>query len=116
MPLASFEELNRRQGEAGRAAVRQRPQRGGRAACARRTPGITATRDLTVFCYQIGAVEGGPRLRTHTRDARVAARSSASRSNPNIQAFDDLDDVFAFCERDGERNATRSATTSTASS
>ena len=34
--------------------------------------GITATRDLTMFCYQVGAVEGGPRLRTHTRNARVA--------------------------------------------
>ena len=28
--------------------------------------GVTASRDLTVFCYQIGAQEGGPRLRTHS--------------------------------------------------
>ena len=76
------------------------------AACARRTRASPRRAISTVFCYQLGALEGGPRLRTHSRDARLAAPSSASPSTRNIEAFDELEAVFAFC---GDMEAKRHA-------
>jgi DNA ligase (NAD+) len=95
MPLASFEELNRRQGEAGeRLFVNARNAAAG--SLRQKDAGITATRDLTVFCYQVGANDGGPRLRTHERSTISKA---SKRSAPRWR-----------------RTATRSATTSMVSS
>ena len=113
MPLASFADLNQRQGEAGeRLFVNARNAAAG--SLRQKDAGVTATRDLTVFCYQTGALEGGPRLRSHSETLAWLAELGFP-VNPNIQAFDDLDAVFAFCG-EMEANATRSATTSTASS
>ena len=64
MPLAAFEELNQRQGAAGeRLFTNARNAAAG--SLRQKDASITASRDLTLFCYEIGAVEGGPRLRTH---------------------------------------------------
>jgi DNA ligase (NAD+) len=95
MPLASFEELNRRQGEAGeRLFVNARNAAAG--SLRQKDASVTASRDLTVFCYQVGAVEGGPRLRTHQETLAWLAELGFP-VEPHIQAFDDLDGVFAFC-------------------
>ena len=79
MPLAAFEALEpaprrRRASGCSRTRATRPPE-----ACARRIPSVTATRDLTLFCYQIGAQEGGPRLRTHEETLDVARGRSASR-------------------------------------
>ena len=64
MPLAAFEALNQRQGDAGeRLFTSARNSAAG--SLRQKDPSITATRDLTLYCYQPGAREGGPRLRTH---------------------------------------------------
>jgi DNA ligase (NAD+) len=96
MPLPSFEDLNRRQGEAGdRLFVNARNAAAG--SLRQKDAGITATRDLTVFCYQVGAVEGGPRLRTHTETLEWLT-SLGFPVEPHIRPVADLDAVFAFCE------------------
>jgi DNA ligase (NAD+) len=96
MPVASFEELNRRQGEAGdRLFVNARNAAAG--SLRQKDAGITATRDLTVFCYQVGALEGGPRLKSHT-EMLAWIEELGFPVNPHISAFDDLDEVFRFCE------------------
>jgi DNA ligase (NAD+) len=95
MPLASFEELNRRQGEADeRLFVNARNAAAG--SLRQKDARITASRDLTVFCYQPGIVQGGPRLRTHHETLEWIAELGFP-VEPHIQRLDDLDDVFAFC-------------------
>ena len=59
-------------------------------------PRVTATRDLAIYCYQLGAVEGGPRLRTHAETLAWLTELGFP-VNPHISAFDDLDGVFGFC-------------------
>ena len=80
MPLAVVRGAEPPAGRGRRAALRQPAQRGGRAACARRTRASPRRATSTFFCYQLGAKEGGPRLRTHHETLDVAARRSASRS------------------------------------
>jgi len=97
MPLVAFEALNRRQGEAGeRLFTNARNAAAG--SLRQKDPGVTATRDLALYAYQLGAKEGGPRLRTHQETLTWLAALGFP-VNPHIEAFDDLDGVFAFCER-----------------
>ncbi len=63
MPLAAFEALNRRQGEAGeRLFTSARNSAAG--SLRQKDPGVTATRDLELFCYHIGA-QGGRTATAH---------------------------------------------------
>jgi DNA ligase (NAD+) len=97
MPLAAFEELNRRQGAAGeRLFTNARNAAAG--SLRQKDASVTASRDLTMFCYEIGAVVGGPKLRTHEETLQWL-RELGLPVNPEIRAFDDLDEVYAFCER-----------------
>jgi DNA ligase (NAD+) len=96
MPLAAFGALNRRQGDAGeRLFTNARNAAAG--SLRQKDPGITATRDLALFTYQLGIKEGGPRLRTH-EETLGWMKSLGFPVNPHIKAFDDLDGVFAFIE------------------
>ncbi len=97
MPLAAFETLNRRQGEAGERLFTS-PRNAAAGSLRQKDPGITATRDLTLYAYQLGANEGGPRLRTH-QEMLAWLETLGFPVNPNIEGLDDLESVFAFCER-----------------
>ena len=96
MPLAAFEALNKRQ-----AAAEERLFTNARNAAAgslrQKDPGVTATRDLAIFCYHIGAQEGGPRLQTHMETLKWL-KELGFPVNPKIKPFDSLDAVYAFCE------------------
>ncbi|HYL53699.1 MAG TPA: NAD-dependent DNA ligase LigA [Acidimicrobiia bacterium] len=97
MPLAAFEALNRRQGEAGeRLFTNARNAAAG--SLRQKDPGITATRDLAFFSYHIGAREGGPRLRTHEQTLAWLGELGFP-VNPHIEAFDSLDAVHEFARR-----------------
>ena len=104
MPLAAFEELNRRQGAAGdRLFTNARNAAAG--SLRQKDASITGARDLTMFCYEVGAVTGGPRLRTHL-DTLEWLRELGFPVNPEIQRFDDLGAVFGRCEEiEGKRHA-----------
>ena len=96
MPLAAFDELNRRQGAAGdRLFTNARNAAAG--SLRQKDARITASRDLTLFCYEVGAVVGGPRLRTH-EDTLDWLRELGFPVNPEIQVFDDLASVYERCE------------------
>ena len=104
MPLKAFEELNKRQ-----AAANERLFTAARNSAAgslrQKDASITGSRDLALFCYEIGAVEGGPRLRTH-EDTLAWLRELGFPVNPEIQVFDDLDAVFERCEEmEAQRHA-----------
>ncbi len=97
MPLASFEALNRRQGDAGERLFTN--ARNAAAGSLRvKDTSITASRDLALYCYQPGVIEGGPKLRSHEETLAWLAKLGFP-VNPHIEAFDDLDAVFAFCEQ-----------------
>jgi DNA ligase (NAD+) len=96
MPLASFEELNKRQGEA---ELRLFANARNAAAGSLRVKdvSITASRDLSLFCYQLGVKEGGPRLRTHVETLEWIEELGFP-VNPRIKPFDALDGVYAFVD------------------
>ena len=98
MPLAVVRGAEPAPGRGRRAAVRQRPQRGGRqpAPEGRRASPRRAT--STLFCYQIGARRGRPTAAHAQRDARVAREARLPGRTRTSRPFDDLDAVFAFCE------------------
>jgi DNA ligase (NAD+) len=104
MPLASFEDLNRRQGEAGlRLFANARNAAAG--SLRQKDVSITASRDLSLFAYQLGALEGGPRLRTHM-EMLAWLEELGVPVNPHIEAFDSLDGVYKFVEQmEAQRHA-----------
>jgi DNA ligase (NAD+) len=104
MPLAAFDELNRRQGAAGdRLFTNARNAAAG--SLRQKDASVTASRDLTLFCYELGAVTGGPKRRTH-EETLAWLRELGLPVNPEIKAFDDLNGVFGFCEHmEAQRHA-----------
>ena len=105
MPLASFEELNRRQGEAGeRLFVNARNAAAG--SLRQKDAGVTATRDLTRVLLPARRARGRPAPAHALRDARRGCAELGFPVNPNIEAFDELEAVFAFC---GDMEAKRHA-------
>jgi DNA ligase (NAD+) len=95
MPLRAFEELNRRQREAdGRLFANPRNAAAG--SLRQKDASITASRDLAMFCYQLGAKTGGPVLRTHL-ETLDWLRELGFQVNPHITLHDDLRSVYEFC-------------------
>jgi len=97
MPLAAFDELNRRQAAAGdRLFTNARNAAAG--SLRQKDARVTASRDLTIFCYEVGAVTGGPRLRTH-QETLAWLGELGFPVNPEIQTFGDLAEVYERCEQ-----------------
>ncbi len=97
MPLAAFEALNKRQGQAGDRLFTS-PRNAAAGSLRQKDPGITATRDLTLYAYQLGVKEGGPRLRTH-QETLAWIKVLGFPVNERIEAIEDLEGVYDFCER-----------------
>ncbi|MGZ8764625.1 MAG: NAD-dependent DNA ligase LigA, partial [Acidimicrobiia bacterium] len=95
MPTTSFEELNRRQA-AAEARLFANPRNAAAGSLRQKDPSITASRDLALFCYQLGANSGGPRLRTHI-DTLAWLRELGFPVNPLIDHHDSLESVYGFC-------------------
>ncbi len=57
---------------------------------------ITAGRDLSLWCYQLGEVQGGPALATH-HETLDLLRELGFPVNPEIRTVDTLDEVYAYC-------------------
>ncbi len=104
MPLAAFAELNRRQEAAGdRVFTNARNAAAG--SLRQKDARVTAARDLTLFCYEVGAVIGGPRLRSH-EDTLAWLAEMGFPVNPEIRAVGDLDAVYTRCEEmEAQRHA-----------
>jgi DNA ligase (NAD+) len=96
MPLAAFEELNRRQGEA-ELRLFANPRNAAAGSLRQKDASITASRDLAMFCYQLGAREGGISPRTHTETLEWLDGAGIP-VNDRIERFDSLDEVHRFCE------------------
>jgi DNA ligase (NAD+) len=97
MPLASFEELNRRQGDAGERLFAN-PRNAAAGSLRQKDPRITASRDLAFDAYQLGVQEGGPALRSH-HETLSWLRDLGLPVNEHIEQLPSLDAVYDFCER-----------------
>ena len=97
MPLSSFEELNRRQGEAGDRLFAN-PRNAAAGSLRQKDPRVTASRDLAFDAYQLGVVDGGPRLGSHSETLAWLGELGLP-VNDHIELLADLDAVFSFCER-----------------
>ena len=96
MPVASFERLNEAAAAAGtRPFVNPRNSAAG--SLRQKDPAITAQRDLAFWSYQLGALEGGPELSTHTESLEFL-RSLGLPVNPEVRTFTSLDDVLGHCK------------------
>ena len=97
MPITAFEELNQRQGEAG-LRLFANPRNSGAGSLRQKDPKITASRELAMFAYQVGAIEGGPRLTRHSQTLELLAEAGLP-VNPEIRTLGSLEEVDAFCHR-----------------
>jgi DNA ligase (NAD+) len=110
MPVSAFEELNRRQGEAGdRLFVNPRNSAAG--SLRQKDSSITASRDLSFWAYQVGDLvlagagpsgtdEGLPGRLADTHEATLEWLDRAGFPvNPERQVVHGLDQVVEFCHR-----------------
>jgi DNA ligase (NAD+) len=95
MPVTAFEELNRRQMEAG-LKIFANPRNSAAGSLRQKDATITASRELSMWAYQIGALEGGPELSSQS-DALSLLRQCGLPVNPEIKVVHGVDEVFAFC-------------------
>ncbi len=95
MPIASFDELNRRQALLG---ARQfiNPRNAAAGSLRQKDPAVTAGRDLGFWAYQLGAVDGGPGFSRHSETLEWM-REAGFPVNPHIRVVEGLDEVDAYC-------------------
>jgi DNA ligase (NAD+) len=96
MPIAAFEALNKRQAEAG-VRLFANPRNSAAGSVRQKESSITASRDLAMWTYQLGAVEGGPAFKTHSETLEWM-RGLGLPVNPEIKPLGTLDDVYEYCK------------------
>lgn len=95
MPVSAFTSLNERQAAKGDRLFAN-PRNSAAGSLRQKDPSITASRDLALFCYDVGALEGGPRLATHSETLQWLGNLGLP-VNPEIRTVDSLEGVRAFC-------------------
>lgn len=96
MPVPAFEALNARQAEAG-GRLFANPRNSAAGSLRQKDPMVTASRDLSLWAYQLGAVAGGPKLESHTETLDLIAHLGLP-VNPETRTVASLDDVHAYCQ------------------
>jgi DNA ligase (NAD+) len=95
MPISAFEELNRRQAAEG-ARVFSNPRNSGAGSLRQKDPSVTASRELSFWAYQLGALEGGPAFAEHSQTL-AWLQGAGFPVNPNIRTVHGLDEVNEYC-------------------
>ncbi|MCY4623194.1 MAG: NAD-dependent DNA ligase LigA [bacterium] len=103
LPLDEFDRLNARQAEADdRLYANARNAAAG--SVRQKDPAVTASRNLAVWIYQVGYLEGGPALATHFETMEWLRRLGL-RVHPGTATVTDVAAVTAYVERvRAERN------------
>ena len=95
MSVAAFEALNERQVAAGdRRFVNPRNSAAG--SLRQKDPRVTASRELSMWCYQTGELQGGPALASHADTLEWLAELGFP-VNPQIRTVGSLDEVYELC-------------------
>jgi DNA ligase (NAD+) len=97
MTSAAFEALNERAAAAGQPPFIN-PRNSAAGSLRQKDPAVTAERELSMWCYQVGEISGGPEMTRH-EDAFTLLETLGFPVNPEIEVFDGIDDVIAFCRR-----------------
>ncbi|MGH8915986.1 MAG: NAD-dependent DNA ligase LigA [Acidimicrobiia bacterium] len=97
MPESAFEELNRRQAEAGE-RIFTNPRNAAAGSVRQKDPRITVSRNLAIWVYQLGLVEEGPEFETHA-DTMQYLREVGFRTNPASEKLETIDEVLDFVAR-----------------
>ena len=97
MPIAMFEALNERQASLGERRF-VNPRNSAAGSLRQKDARITASRELSMWCYQLGEVVGGPVLESHSASLEWMA-SLGFPVNPEIRSMPSMDEVYAFTQR-----------------
>ena len=103
MPKAGFDELNRRQREAGDKAFAN-PRNAAAGSLRQLDPRVTAQRPLAMFCYGLGQVDGGALAETHSA-GMARLRDWGLPVSPELRVLRGLDACDAYFNAIGERRA-----------
>jgi DNA ligase (NAD+) len=95
MPIPAFEAMNARQEAAGDKRF-VNPRNSAAGSLRQKDPKITASRELSLWTYQLGAVEGGPAFTTHFQTLEYLG-SLGLPVNPEIRVVDSLEAVYEYC-------------------
>ncbi len=107
MPIQSFDDLNRRQAEAGERLF-VNPRNSAAGSLRQKDPTITASRALSYWAYQVGEVAPAPTDDDADPTSGLATSQSATLAwlgragfpvNPEVHLVSGLDEVLAFCAR-----------------
>jgi DNA ligase (NAD+) len=94
MPIASFEALNERQTQAGLPSFAN-PRNAGAGSLRQKDPKITASRELSFWCYQLGEVVGHEEFTSH-HDTLEFLGELGFPVNPEIRVVESLEGVMAY--------------------
>lgn len=97
MPEAAFEELNQRQLEAGD-RIFANPRNAAAGSVRQKDPAVTASRNLAIWVYQLGLVEGEPAFDSHT-DTMQYLRDVGFRTNPASEELATIEAVLDYVAR-----------------
>jgi DNA ligase (NAD+) len=104
MTVGAFEELNRRQAEAGgRTFINPRNAAAG--SLRQKDPAVTATRELSFSAYQLGEVTGGPAFRYHHETLDWLGELGFPVS-AHVRTVNSLEEVDRYCTTWVERRHT----------
>lgn len=97
MSDGAFERLNAQQVEAGGNSF-VNPRNAAAGSLRQKEPAVTAGRELDIWVYQLGLMEGGPSLGTHAEAMDYLARLGL-RVNPTSARVDTIDEVLEYVDR-----------------
>ena len=95
MPGKAFADLNARRAEAGEPLFAN-PRNSAAGSLRQKDPRVTQSRELSFWCYQLGAVRGGPTLGSHWETLMFLAECGFP-VNPEIRVVDSLEEVHELC-------------------
>lgn len=101
MPKKGFIELNERAKQSGD-KIFVNPRNAAAGSLRQLDPHITATRPLAIFCYGVGALEGGPLIKTHY-DILLHLKRWGLRVNSEIKVAKSIQDCLLYFKKMTER-------------